>query len=92
MSMRSIGALLPKNFRSFGGTIMATSVISIALFTTGSAPFAQTRTATPAEAVRYAAIHKCVLEAQQQYPGGEETQNNRYFWYLSCMQKAGQLP
>lgn len=94
MSM-NIRDLTPRNLQPLGVSIAATcvSVISM-LLVTGPASFAQTTNPTTAETVRYAAIHKCVLEAQQQYPNVnmDEPGNARHLWYIACMQKAGQRP
>jgi hypothetical protein len=46
------------------------------------------------EAVRDAAIHKCVTEAQQRYPNVSDPSNqrDRTDVYISCMRAAGQNP
>ena len=58
------------------------------------ANFATSASAQAVEAVRDAAIHKCILEAQQRHPNVSDPSNqrNRTDTYISCMGAAGQRP
>jgi hypothetical protein len=50
--------------------------------------------ASAQDAARDAAIHKCVNQAQKEWPNGGEdtTMRNRTAAYLACMSAAGQRP
>ena len=58
------------------------------------ANFATSASAQAVEAVRDAAIHKCIIEAQQRHPNVSDPSNqrNRTDTYISCMGAAGQRP
>ena len=58
------------------------------------ANFATSASAQAVEAVRDAAIHKCIIEAQTRYPNVSDPSNqrDRTDVYIACMGAAGQRP
>ena len=70
----------------------ARSTILIALAIGLTVAFASQASAQ--DAARDAAIHKCVNQAQKEWPNGGEdtTMRNRTAAYLACMSVAGQRP
>ena len=50
--------------------------------------------ASAQDAARDAAIHKCIMQAQAQWPdvSNPDNQRNRTFAYMDCMRAEGQRP
>jgi hypothetical protein len=69
--------------------VVLTALVALSVADFGSPVLAQD------SAARDAAIHKCILQAQAEYPstsGSGDTQRNRTSAYKACMTAAGQRP